>query len=529
MADMKKALLEEGVKYLVNWIKKTYADKDTVATKADKTELDNYATTTAVALKADKTELADYATKTELGTKANASALDEKVDKEEGKGLSTKDYTAADQAKVAGIAEGAQVNVIESVKVNGTAVAVEGKAVDVTVPTKVSDLNQDVPYLKAADIEDKVDKETGKGLSTNDLTDDLKKAYDKAVQDVKNLTATGGQANVIETISVNGTNIEPDVNKNVAISIPTKISGLTNDAGYLVASDIEDKVDKETGKGLSSNDYTTAEKDKLTAIEAGAQVNKIEAVKVNGTALEITDKAVNVDLGDYAKTADVADGYVAKEDGKGLSTKDYTAADQTKVAGIEDGAQVNVVETIKVDNTALPVTGKVVNIDLSGKVDKETGKGLSTNDLTNELLTKLQNAGTSNFSGKYTDLTGKPNIADEAMDAFEASAYATDLATIKGDYVTSVSLAATIAATGHIKFEFADELPAAGEANIIYFVKEADGEAGNQYAEYVFNAGAFEKVGVKKVDFSGVWSKDELGFLNTQEIEAIVAGNASTN
>ena len=35
------------------------------------------------------------------------------------------------------------------------------------------------------------------------------------------------------------------------------------------------KVDKISGKGLSTNDYTTAEKDKLLGIEAGAQVNEV--------------------------------------------------------------------------------------------------------------------------------------------------------------------------------------------------------------------------------------------------------------
>ena len=53
--------------------------------------------------------------------------------------------------------------------------------------------------------------------------------------------------------------------------------------------------------GFFSND----EKTKLTGIEAGAQVNKIESVKVNGTALDISEKAVNIDLSDYAKTADM--------------------------------------------------------------------------------------------------------------------------------------------------------------------------------------------------------------------------------
>ena len=37
-----------------------------------------------------------------------------------------------------------------------------------------------------------------------------------------------------------------------------------------ISTDISNKVDKETGKGLSTNDYTTAEKNKLSGIEANA-------------------------------------------------------------------------------------------------------------------------------------------------------------------------------------------------------------------------------------------------------------------
>lgn len=43
-------------------------------------------------------------------------------------------------------------------------------------------------------------------------------------------------------------------------------------------------------------------------------------------------------------------------------------------------------------------------------VEKVEGKGLSTNDFTNDLKTKLLNAGTSSFSGNYNDLTNKPTI-----------------------------------------------------------------------------------------------------------------------
>lgn len=48
-----------------------------------------------------------------------------KVDKVEGKQLSTEDYTTAEKTKLGGIAEGAQVNVLEGIKVNGTDVVID--------------------------------------------------------------------------------------------------------------------------------------------------------------------------------------------------------------------------------------------------------------------------------------------------------------------------------------------------------------------------------------------------------------------
>ena len=70
--------------------------------------------------------------------------LDSKVDKVAGKGLSTNDYTTDEKNKLAGIAAGAQVNVIESVKVNGTAQSISNKEIDIPVPTKLSQLTNDI-------------------------------------------------------------------------------------------------------------------------------------------------------------------------------------------------------------------------------------------------------------------------------------------------------------------------------------------------------------------------------------------------
>lgn len=52
------------------------------------------------------------------------------------------------------------------------------------------------------------------------------------------------------------------------------------------------KVDKVTGKALSTNDYTTTEKNKLGGIETGAQVNKLEEISVNGTLITPSGKRV---------------------------------------------------------------------------------------------------------------------------------------------------------------------------------------------------------------------------------------------
>ena len=57
---------------------------------------------------------------------------------------------------------------------------------------------------------------------------------------------------------------------------------------------LSDKVDKVTGKGLSTNDYTNDEKEKLSSIESGAEVNIIESLQFNGTPLSINNKTVDL-------------------------------------------------------------------------------------------------------------------------------------------------------------------------------------------------------------------------------------------
>ena len=93
---------------------------------------------------------------------------------------------------------------------------------------------------------------------------------------------------------------------------------------------------------ISKGDFT-----KLQGIAAGAQANVIESVKINGQALTPVNKAVNIDLSPYATSAAVQAGYVAKVEGKGLSTNDYDATAKGIVDGIT--AKVEAVDA-KFDN-----------------------------------------------------------------------------------------------------------------------------------------------------------------------------------
>lgn len=47
----------------------------------------------------------------------------------------------------------------------------------------------------------------------------------------------------------------------------------TDLTAYARKTDLNSKVDKVDGKGLSANDYTNAEKNKLSGIQSGAEVN----------------------------------------------------------------------------------------------------------------------------------------------------------------------------------------------------------------------------------------------------------------
>jgi hypothetical protein len=205
---------------------------------------------------------------------------------EEGTGDSRIDTA---EAKLAGIAEGAQVNVIESVA------GVEGNRIAVTTTGKVvsiddSGLRADIADAKAA------------GTNAGNVAS-------QAVQ------AAGENANKIQTNTTDITNL-----KTLTGEHTTKISALESANS---THDAEFKVLKSTVEGHTTAIAGKAEQSELNSVSAKASANE-QAIKtlnettIPGVNAEIAKKANASDLANYYTKSESDEKFVAKESGKSL-------------------------------------------------------------------------------------------------------------------------------------------------------------------------------------------------------------------
>lgn len=143
-------------------------------------------------------------------------------------------------------------------------------------------------------------------------------------------------------------------------------------------------VGKETGKGLSSNDYTTAEKTKLSGIAEGATANvgTVTGIAMNGSQKTV-DANGNVDLGtvltvhqDISGKADIEDVPTKTSD---LTNDSGFLTQHQDISGKADLDSPNFTGTPTVptaatasDNTTVANTAFVkaaISAALSGKID----------------------------------------------------------------------------------------------------------------------------------------------------------------
>lgn len=210
-----------------------------------------------------------------------------KVDKVDGKGLSTNDYTSDEKTKLTGIATGAQVNVLEGIQKNGDTVTITNKIANITVPTKTSDITNDSGFITNASIPTATTT-TPKMDGTAAIGTETKWAKGDHVHPTDT-------SRVPTSRKVNGHALSADITitkGDLSLGNVDNTADLDKPISTLVQSALDDKVDKVDGKGLSTNDYTTDDKNKLTGIASGAEVNQnaFSNVKVGTTTVAADSK-----------------------------------------------------------------------------------------------------------------------------------------------------------------------------------------------------------------------------------------------
>ena len=163
------------------------------------------------------------------------------------------------------------------------------------------------------------------------------------------------------------------------------LANATNDKVYIDVGNLIEYVTSGSGANDMVKIAVSADH-KVTASITDGSITKAKLATAVQNSLNNADSAIQQGdltsaLASYAKTADVAKDYVAKETGKRLMTD----AEGTKLEGIEAGAQVNKIESVKVGGTALEITEKAVNISK-----------ISTDLLVNGTDTLILNCGSAN-------------------------------------------------------------------------------------------------------------------------------------
>ena len=419
---------------------------------------------------AELTDSADYAKKTDLHSHENKTVLD---------GITSTKISNWDSAKThadsAHAPSTAQENVIETVKVNGIALTPSSKAVNIDLSdyAKTTDIpttlpanggnadtvnnhtvNSDVPEnavftdtileVNDADVSkttvwssDKVASEIASAIAGGEV--DLS-AYQKkndtglctmaqdivgAINEVKeavdgkiNYDDTEVKADITELQTkahthsntevlggITSENIQSWNNKSEfdgnydtltnKPALPVKLSDLTNDSGYITnivddllnyykKSDTYSKeeisklignINKLTSEIVESLPIENISTSTIYLIKDGDTNNYKQYMYISGAWAQLSD--TNIDLSGYAKLTDL-DTKVDKVTGKTLSTNDFTNVLKSKLDGIAEGANKTVVDAELSTTSLNPVQNAVVTTKINTLANKDGSDATGT-------------------------------------------------------------------------------------------------------------------------------------------------------
>lgn len=285
---------------------------------------------------------------------------------------------------------------------------------------------------------------------------------------------------------------------------------------------------QETGKGLSTNDYTTDEK---TAV---AKIAGIETALNKFTYSELLDDSGYIYAAKFHNQANFT-GYSISFGVDSVGTPYIQRINETtNTYNLAKESDITI-KSVKVNGTALtPDSNKTVNVDVPVFSGSGTGEpGMGTEECVN---VKIADRGNSdyidiNFTANGLTLTGSIYDNDIAggtncrssriiPDETRVSALITaELGDISG--VDFVVVAAN------------EELPETGVKGKFY-LKATGATGGNKYDEYVWvNHGTaeepdygYEKLGTMDVDLTGYIKESDIQFATKADIDAIFSTNS---
>lgn len=285
---------------------------------------------------------------------------------------------------------------------------------------------------------------------------------------------------------------------------------------------------QETGKGLSTNDYTTDEK---TAV---AKIAGIETALNKFTYSELLDDSGYIYAAKFHNQANFT-GYSISFGVDSVGTPYIQIINETtNTYNLAKESDITI-KSVKVNGTALtPDSNKTVNVDVPVFSGSGTGEpGMGTEECVN---VKIADRGNSdyidiNFTANGLTLTGSIYDNDIAggtncrssriiPDETRVSALITaELGDISG--VDFVVVAAN------------EELPETGVKGKFY-LKATGATGGNKYDEYVWvNHGTaeepdygYEKLGTMDVDLTGYIKESDIQFATKADIDAIFSTNS---
>jgi len=307
-------------------------------------------------------------------------------------------------------------------------------------------------------------------------------------------------------------------------------------------------VKKETGKGLSTNDYTDAEKAdvaKIADIETALD-NKIEAIQINykNAPEAVTNKKVIIP----SVYTDIGDGTYSLVDESGNTFYHFDSNPSQGISvGLGTGQSGGGVSKLLVDKNYVDNNaGKIDKIKINGQdvyIDNQKAVDIGP------ALTSFSWSTSFNEVGSYMELTGPEQSAafprlrftktangvqiygdhDTGMQAGLGGIEVTDKSYV--DNTIDSKIAAELADITGVDFVVVaanEELPATGVKGKFY-LKATGATGGNKYDEYVWvNHGtaespnySYEKLGTMDVDLTGYIKESDLQFATTEDILAI--------